>query len=161
MGGLLMRTLTILILASLIAIPRATAQGTQSSPPATQTPPNDGKVRVYISDSESWQVAGGWAAANGSGGGHESGGAQPQTAEIIKTFNQRCPDLTVTNNKDYANYAVILDHEGGKGVLRVRNKIAVFNRIGDAIFSDSTRSLGNSVKDACEAIKKDQVGQKK
>jgi hypothetical protein len=161
MGGLLMRTLTILILASLIAIPRATAQGTQSSPPATQTPPNDGKVRVYISDSESWQVTGGWASANGSGGGHESGGARPQTAEIIKTFNERCPDLTVTNNKDYANYAVILDHEGGKGVLRVRNKIAVFNRIGDAIFSDSTRSLGNSVKDACEAIKKDQAGQKK
>lgn len=78
-----------------------------------------------------------------------------------RRYNERCPDLTVTNNKDYANYAVILDHEGGKGVLRVRNKIAVFNRIGDAIFSDSTRSLGNSVKDACEAIKKDQASQKK
>ena len=27
-----------------------------------------------------------------------------------------------------------------------------FNREGDAIFSDSTRELGNSVKDACQAI---------
>jgi hypothetical protein len=34
-------------------------------------------------------------------------------------------------------------------------KIAVFNRIGDSIFSHSTRSLGNSVKDACAAILRD------
>ncbi len=33
-----------------------------------------------------------------------------------------------------------------------RNKIVVFDRSGDAVFSGSTRSLGNSVKDACEAI---------
>jgi hypothetical protein len=156
-----MRALTLFILVSLIAIPFAAAQGAQPPPPATQTPPNDGKVRIYVTDSESWQVIGGWGTANGSGGGHESGGARPQTAEIIKTFNERCPDLTVTNNRDFAIYVVLLDHEGGKGALRVRNKIAVFNRIGDAIFSDSTRSLGNSVKDACAAINKDQAGEKK
>lgn len=69
--------------------------------------------------------------------------------------------MTVTNNKDRANYAVILDHEGGKGYFRKDNKVAVFNRDGDAIFSDSTRSLGNAVKDACAAIKKDQASQKK
>jgi len=33
--------------------------------------------------------------------------------------------------------------------------VAVFNGDGDAIVSHSTRSLGNSVKDACEAIAKD------
>ncbi len=130
-------------------------------PPGQQAPPNDGKIRIYVSDSQSWQMTGGWGAANGAGGGHESGGARPQTAEIIKTFNQRCPDYTVTNNKDRANYAVILDHEGGKGLLGHRNKIAVFNRDGDAIFSDSTRELGNSVKDACAAITKDLGGKKK
>ena len=67
----------------------------------------------------------------------------------------------MTNNKDRANYAVLLDHEGGKGLLRHRNKIAVFNRDGDAIFSDSTRELGNSVKDACGAITKDRAAEKK
>jgi hypothetical protein len=127
----------------------------------TQAPPNDGKTRIYVSDSQSWQMTGGWGAANGAGGGHEAGGARPQTAEIIKTFNQRCPEYTVTNNKERANYAVILDHEGGKGALARRNKIAVFNRDGDAIFSDSTRALGNSVKDACAAVTKDLGSQKK
>lgn len=133
----------------------------QPSTPSTQAPPNDGKIRIYVTDSQSWEVTGGWGASNGSGGGATAGGARPQTAEIIKTFNQRCPEYTITNNKERANYAVILDHEGGKGVLRHRNKIAVFNRDGDAIFSNSTRELGNSVKDACAAITKDLAGSKK
>jgi hypothetical protein len=95
--------------------PQAAAQAAPITTP-TAGPPSDGKIRIYVADSQSWEMTGGWAAANGSGGGHESGGARPQTAEIIKTFNQRCPEYTITNNKERANYAAILDHEGGKGV---------------------------------------------
>lgn len=131
---------------------------TQSS---TQAPPSDGKIRLYVTDSQSWEVAGGWGFSTGSGGGGTAGGARPQTAEIIKTFNQRCPQYTVTNKKQRANFVVLLDHEGGKGLVRHRNKIAVFNRDGDAIFSESTRELGNAVKDACAAIPKDLASQKK
>jgi len=127
----------------------------QPAPATTQGPPSDGKIRIYVTDSQSWEVTGGWGASHGSSGGGTSGGARPQTAEIIKTFNQRCLQYTVTNNKDKSNYAVILDHEGGKGLIRHRNKIAVFNRDGDAIFSNSTREIGNSVKDACAAVTKD------
>jgi hypothetical protein len=83
-----------------------------------------------------------------------SGGARPQTAEIIKTFNQRCSELTVTNNLGKANFVIVLDHEGGKGLLAHRNKIAVFNQDGDDIFSNSTRELGNAVKDACDVMMK-------
>jgi hypothetical protein len=113
---------------------------------------SDGKIRVFVTDSQSWEVRGGWGAANGSGGGSEAGGARPQTAEIIKTFTERCPEVIVTNKQDLANYAVTLDHEGGKGLVRKDNKVAVFRRDGDAILSKSTRELGNSVKDACAAI---------
>jgi hypothetical protein len=123
---------------------------------ATPLEPSDGKVRVFVTDSQSWETRGsgggggnsnGWAA-----GSSFSGGARPQTAEIIKTLNQRCPELTVTDNLGKANFVIVLDHEGGKGLLRHRNKIAVFNHNGDDIFSDSTRELGNAVKDACEAM---------
>jgi hypothetical protein len=76
----------------------------------------------------------------------------PATSEIIKTLNERCPEITVTNRLDKADFVLTLDHEGGKGLARRRNKIAVFNKDGDDILSRSTRSLGNSVKDACEAI---------
>jgi hypothetical protein len=128
---------------------------------ATTTTLMPDKPRVYVTDNQSWEMRGRWATgghqnADGSGsfggGGSTSGGARPQTAEIIKTFNQRCPQVIVTSNPDKAQFAVTLDHEGGKGYLRHRNKIVVFNRDGDAIFSDSTRELGNSVKDACKAI---------
>ena len=113
------------------------------------------KARVFITDSQSWQVTGNSGGANGAGGGHMSGGARPQTAEIIKTFGERCKEVVVNNKQDKADYTVVLDHEGGKSILSHDNKVAVFNSDGDAIVSHSTRSLGSSVKDACEAIVKD------
>jgi hypothetical protein len=121
-------------------------------------PPSDGKVRVFVTDSQSWESRGaGGAGGNKNGWGASSsfsGGARPQTAEIIKTLNQRCSELTVTSNLGKADFVIVLDHEGGKGALAHRNKIAVFNRDGDDIYSDSTRELGNAVKDACNAMVK-------
>jgi hypothetical protein len=111
--------------------------------------------RVFITDSKSWEVRSGAGGVNGTFGSAGSGGARPQTAEIIKTFGERCPNAIVTMKEEKADYVVVLEHEGGKGMLRRDNKVAVFNKDGDAIFSRSTMSLGGSVKDACGAISKD------
>ncbi|HXM62996.1 MAG TPA: PEGA domain-containing protein [Terriglobales bacterium] len=110
------------------------------------------RPRVFITDSESWEIVGSAAGSGGTFAAHTQGGARPQTAEIIKTFGERCQQVLVNNKQEKADYVVVLDHEGGKGYLRRRNKIAVFNKEGDAIVSRSTRSLGNSVQDACNAI---------
>lgn len=111
--------------------------------------------RVYVTDSKSWEIGGGFGGTDDAFGGSSGGGARPQTAEIIKTFGQRCPQVTVNNIREKADYVVLLDHEGGKGGPFRDNKVAVFNREGDSIISRSTRSLGNAVKDACGAIQKD------
>jgi hypothetical protein len=112
--------------------------------------------RVFITDSESWSVAGSSGGSGGSYGGAMAGGARPQTAEIIKTFGERCPEVKVNNKQDKADYIVVLDHEGGKGFLRHRNKVAVFNKVtGDSVMSKSTLSLGGSVQEACDAIARD------
>jgi hypothetical protein len=128
--------------------------------PVEATAPSDGKVRVFVTDSQSWETRGGSSAGGNKNGwgasSYVSGGARPQTAEIIKTMNERCPEITVTNNLGRADFVVTLDHEGGKGLLAHRNKVAVFNHDGDVIFSASTRELGNSVKDACQAMLKSQ-----
>jgi hypothetical protein len=80
------------------------------------------KPRVFITDSDSWEASGGFAGggANGvvGGGGSGSGGARPQTAEIMKTFGERCPRVIVTINRERADYIVILEHEGGKELFR-------------------------------------------
>src|ERR1700686_4359904 len=86
-----------------------------------------------------------------SGFGNSASGQQ--TAEIIKTFGQRCPQVIANNRVDSANYVVELDHEGGKGLLMHKDKIAVFvQKTGDSIFSESTLSVGGSVMDACAAV---------
>jgi len=82
-----------------------------------------------------------------------TGGARPQTAEIIKTFGERCPQVIVNNRQDVANYIVELDHEGGKGLLAHKDKIAVFvQKTGDSIFSKSTLSVGGAVQEACAVV---------
>ena len=137
-----MRRIFLVLTVSLLALAAAAQTSSQ-------------KPRVFITDSQSWQMTGDSGGANGAGGGHLRGGARPQTAEIIKTFGKRCPDVVINNKQDKADYTVVLDHEGGKSILAHDNKVAVFNSDGDAIVSHSTRELGTSVKDACEAIAKD------
>jgi hypothetical protein len=111
--------------------------------------------KVFVTDSKSWEMSGGGGGTSEGFGGASRGGARPQTAEIIKTFGERCPDVTVNMKQEKADYVVVLEHEGGKGILRKDNKVAVFNNHdGDSIFSHSTASLGSSVKDACAAIHK-------
>lgn len=109
------------------------------------------KPRVFVTDSQSWQVGGRGDA--GLGGG--SGGARPQTAEIVKTLNDKCHNVIVTRNEQKSNYVLALEHEGGKMWINKDNKYALYNQDGDSIKSGSTRSLGSSVKEACEAISKD------
>jgi hypothetical protein len=109
------------------------------------------KPRVFVTDSQSWQMGGRGDA--GIGGG--SGGARPQNAEIVKTLNDKCPGVIVTRNEDRANYVLVLEHEGGKMWINKDNKFALYNKDGDSIKSGSTRSLGSSVKEACEALSKD------
>ena len=123
--------------------------------PSSQ-PPTADKPHVFITDSQSWEMYGAAGGSNGNWGGQTRGGAHPQTAEIIKTFGERCPQVIVNNKQDIADYIVLLDHEGGKGPLAHKNKVAIFQKVsGDIVVSHSTLSLGGSVQYACEGIVKD------
>ena len=113
------------------------------------------KPRVFVTDSKSWEISSGVGGSADGFGGAGKGGARPQTAEIIKTFGERCPAVIVNNKQEKADYIVLLDHEGGKEVVSRDNKVVVFNKDGDSIMSRSTRLLGNAVKDACTAIAED------
>ena len=137
---------------ALLLLLGAVAVGKEAATPGSDTD----KPRVFITDSQSWEMSGHSGGAGGAFGGEAHGGARPQTAEIVKTFGERCPQVVTNNIQEKADYIVVLDHEGGKGLLRHKNKVAVFTRItGDSVVSKSTLSLGGSVQDACDAIKKD------
>src|SRR5882724_6430750 len=141
-------SLSLLSLSLFISI---TAAQDNQKPPATQD-----KARVFITDSQSWEMGGHSGGSSGAFGGEVHGGARPQTAEVVKTFGERCPQVVTNNIQANTDYVVVLDHEGGKGLLRHRNKVAVFNRAtGDSVVSKSTLSLGGSVQSACEAMDQD------
>ena len=140
-----------LCLMSLFLLVSATVAQDKPNAPGTQDKP-----RVFITDSQSWEMSAHSGGSAAGFGGEAHGGARPQTAEIVKTFGERCPQVVTNNIQTNADYVVVLDHEGGKGLLRHRNKVAVFNRVsGDSVVSKSTLSLGGAVQTACEAMDQD------
>jgi hypothetical protein len=112
------------------------------------------KPRVFITESASPQLSGDAAVADVKGSLAFTGGTSPQNVEVMKAFVQRCPDIVVTANRDKADYLVRLDHEAiNPTTLFVHgNKVAVFNKNDDLIYTDSSRLLSSAVKGACTAI---------
>ena len=111
------------------------------------------KIRVIISNSDAWESGGGFVVTPKAGSGRISGGLRPQTVEIMKTFSEKCKFVQITNDLDKAEYVVLFDRQGGKGVTSKDSKIAVFERGGDLVIAKSVRSVGAAVKDACASIR--------
>lgn len=165
----MLRKLVSFVLAVSLLSPASLAQSAASTPPtsasttqpAEATTPSAAKpamqgARVFVTDSQSWEIGGHSGGGGGAFASESHGGARPQTAEIIKTFGQRCPDVITNNLPSKVDYIVLLDHEGGKGLLRHKDKIAVFTRVtGDSVVSKSTLSVGGSVQTACDSIRAD------
>lgn len=114
-------------------------------------------IRVFVAESQ----AQAFGAGGGGGGFSATGGTNNQTVEIQKNVTQdqeACQGLRVTNRPTRAHFVITMDRSEGGFSKRVfgaasrDNKIAVFDGWGDLLYSNSTRSLGNAVKDACNAI---------
>lgn len=71
-----------------------------------------------------------------------------QAAEVTKSFEQ-CPGFIVTNRQEEATFAVTLERVP-RFFQRVE-RIAVFDRSGDAIFAVSTDDLRSAVHNFCQA----------
>ena len=79
-------------------------------------------------------------------------GKEPQVAKIYQELQRRneCQPFVANMIKEKADYFLLLQHGGGKG-----NRWAVSDRSGNVVASGESMMLGNSVKDACLAMKKD------
>jgi hypothetical protein len=40
-------------------------------------------------------------------------------------LGERCPGITINNIREKADYVVLLDHEGGKDLIRRDNKVVI------------------------------------
>jgi hypothetical protein len=112
------------------------------------------RPRIFVTESQALQLSGNAAVGNAKGDVSVAGGTSPQNVEVMKTFQRRCPAVLVTGSREKADFVVRLDHEEpNPTTLFVHgNKVAVFNKNDDLIYSSSTRMLSSAVSGACAAI---------
>lgn len=119
------------------------------------------KPRVFITESTSARLSGDASAGEVKGSLAFTGGTSPQNV-VIKAFSRNCRDAVITANREKADYIVRLDHEPISPTTPFvhGNKVAVFDKNEDMIYSNSTRLLGSSVKGACDAITNGPAGKR-
>ena len=117
------------------------------------------RIRVFVAES----AATAFSASGVDGFVSATGGSNDQTAEIMKNLQDKkeCRGFRATRRINRANFVIAMDRsEGGFskrtfGIMAKDNKIVVFDAWEDQIYANSTRSVGNAVKDACNAIKRE------
>ncbi len=112
------------------------------------------KPRVFITESGASQFSGEAEVPQGKGSMAFTAGTSPQNIEVLKAFSKQCPQVLITSNRDKADYVIRFDHDeiNPTTAFVKGNKVAVFNRSEDLIYTTSTRLLGPAVKSACLAI---------
>jgi hypothetical protein len=112
------------------------------------------KPRIFITESGAAVLKGEAAVSNAKGSLSFTGGTTPQNIEVMKAFAKICPGVAVTASREKADYVVRFDHEELSPVTPFTkgNKVAIFDRSDDLVYSNSTRTLGTSVKGACTAL---------
>jgi hypothetical protein len=106
------------------------------------------KPRVYITESSVTEIdAEDITVRKGTG---------PENIEVMKAFLKECPGVTVNGNRDKADYVIRFDRESPSPTTPFvkGNKVAVFDRNDDLVYSTSTRFLGSAVKSTCAAVVK-------
>ena len=112
------------------------------------------KPRIFLTESGATLLNGDATIADTRGSLSFTGGTSPQNIEVMRAFSKHCPEVVITSNRDKADYVVRFDHEGLNPTTPFikGNKVAVFDREEDLIYSHSTRTLLPAVKGACSAI---------
>ncbi len=112
------------------------------------------KPHIFITETTAPQASGDTAVGDAKGSLALTGGSSPQNIEVIRAFERYCPAVVVTANREKADYLVQFDHEAINPTTPFThgNKVAVFEKKDDLIYSNSTRIMTSGVKDACRAI---------
>jgi hypothetical protein len=112
------------------------------------------RPRVFVTESRAAQASGEATVGDVKGALALTGGSSPESVEVMKAFAKECPGVTMTANREKADFLVRLDHEGVNPTTPFvhGNKVAVFNKDQDLVFTNSTHLLGSAVKGACAAI---------
>ena len=112
------------------------------------------KPRIFISETTAPQAIADGSVGEAKGSLAFTGGNSPQNVEVMRAFERYCPAVAITGNRDRADYLVQFDHEEINPTTPFThgNKVAVFNKSEDLIYTNATRLLSSAVKRACAVI---------
>ena len=106
------------------------------------------KPRIYITESGVTEIT----ADNLS----VKNGTSRENIEVMKAFLKECSRVAVTSNPGKADYVVLFDREEPSPITPFvkGNKVAVFDKNEDLVYSGSGRYLSGVVKNTCAALLK-------
>jgi len=114
------------------------------------------KPRVYLTNEDAWKESGWVVATGGNAAGGVSGRVAREHTENVKTFNNACPGVTITENKEKADFALVWDRTNWAETAWTghQNNMALYNREGDLVWSGASHKMTTGAKDACKAVLK-------
>jgi hypothetical protein len=144
--------------------PQAASPAPPRSGLAPLPPRPDGKVRIFVGESEmfysssfyssalSGAAAGNNARIAGGAGGASAAGVMKFTITVMKAIHDTCPEKTiVVSSPEAADYFLRLDTDG---IFIIRAKMVAFSRAGEMSFVGETFSIKKDVKRFCKSLPK-------
>ena len=113
------------------------------------------RIRIFVTESGALNASAEAEVGEAKGFLAVDGGVSPMNTEVMRLFLQECPGtVVVTANRDKADYVVRIDSESVSPTTPFvkGNKVAVFDRNEDLIYSNAHRLRKNAVKGACVAL---------
>ena len=112
------------------------------------------KPHIFITETTAAQAAGDASVGDAKGSLAFTGGTSPQNVEVMRAFERYCPAVVVTAKREKADYLVQFDHEAINPTTPFvhGNKVAIFDKNEDLVYSNATRILSSAVKGACGVI---------
>jgi hypothetical protein len=142
-----MRKLTLVTICAVGAICAATAVAAQA-----QTTPPPVTTKIYISNSDDWNKAGGFKAKTSS----NTDSAPPDSSHLneVSAMASQCSTAEVTSDSSKASYILLWDTKAIWNALSARtNLLIMYTPKGDAVYSIRADSMGAAAKHVCTFLK--------
>jgi hypothetical protein len=114
----------------------------------------DGKTRVFVTDHDSWQESGHFAATENSASASYSGNVRRISIEQMKSLHKACPQVTITSQPAGADFVVVWDTKTWQQTSWSghQNEYTVFNAKGDLVGSGADHKIANAAKGVCALV---------
>jgi hypothetical protein len=110
------------------------------------------KIRVFVSDSETWRAssfnAGAVSSQTASAFGMSQAGQSKFTTAVMAQVYKECPSLLVVSKEDTADYFIRVEQD--LTVWSQHQNLAVFDKKGEMVFAASSGLISRDVKRMCE-----------